>query len=526
MAFTLWGLIFGDDGSQFVVPTYAQLREAAATQIRQLRGIANLVTNPGSFFGNLVDLVVTGVDVALQGAQQAVFRTLFTMMQGAQLDAFLADYLTRVQASATTVVAYAYGTAASAFNSGTILRTSVNGPAFLTDGNVVVPAPGAELAYAVEITAFAAGTFTGQPFTVTVAGFAAQYVPNVLDTGFSTRNGLVLAVNATILANSLSQAAYRGGLSPQNGRYALLVIEEDGGGPFTLTVAGPGGAVFKFPAVASPSTATILGPVQCPPEALRYLSLPAGVVGVTNPLDGDDGRERETDSQLRARHQIAQRGMGGGNPDAIRAILLSDPVVGGGGAAFTAVEYNPTDVVDPATGNAPHSVRAVVDQDADADEVALALWKAKAAGDNMNGPEVVIIADAVGDPQVVLIDRLTDVWIGVEITVEVGDDWPNTGDPLSQLRTDVAAYIEGLQPTANGGGVRVNLLPISTYPNGTERGVVNFVVRVGDGPAPAGPFTYRDYYPTIEPDANAASVLLTGRQKARCVVGDVSAAIV
>lgn len=526
MAFTLWGLTFGDDGSQFVVPTYATLREAAATQIRQLRGIANLVTNPGSFFGNLIDLVVTGVDVALQGAQQAVFRTLFTMMQGAQLDAFLADYLTRVQASATTVVAYAYGTAASAFNAGTLLRTSVNGVAFATDGNVVVPGPGTELAYGVEVLAFAAGAYAGQPFTVTVAGFPAQYVPNVLDTGFSTRNGLVVAVNAVIAANALTQEAFRGGLSPQNGRYAMIVAEEAGGGPFTLTVAGPVGAIFAFPAVASPATAQVLGPTQCPPESLRYLSLPAGIVGVTNPEDGDEGRTRETDSQFRARHQIAQRGMGGGNPDAIRAILLSDPVVGGGGASFCAVEYNPTDVVDPVTGNVPHSVRAVVDQDADAGEVALALWKAKAAGDNMNGPEVVIIADAVGDPQVVLIDRLTDVWIGVEITVQVGDDWPNTGDPLAQLRTDVATYIEGLQPTANGGGVRVNLLPISKFPDGTERGVINFVVRVGDGPAPGGPFTYRDYYPTVEPDANAASVLLTGRQKARCVVSDVSALIV
>ena len=102
----------------------------------------------------------------------------------------------------------------------------------------------------------------------------------------------------------------------------------------------------------------------------------------------------------------------------------------------------------------------------------------------------------------------------------------NTGDPLFQLRQDVQQYIEGLQPTANGGGVRVNLLPISLFPDGTPRGVVNFTVQVGDGPAPAGPSTYRDIYPTVEPDAEAASVLLTGRQKARAVISDIFASIV
>ncbi len=87
-------------------------------------------------------------------------------------------------------------------------------------------------------------------------------------------------------------------------------------------------------------------------------------------------------------------------------------------------------------------------------------------------------------------------------------------------------YINGLQPTSNGGAVRVNLLPISTFPNGLPRGVINFTVRIGSGPTSGGPFTYQDYYPTVEPDADLASIALTGRQKAVCVITDVTAAIV
>ena len=517
---TIWGITIGDDGLGFVVPTYATVREALATRIRQLRGIANLHTEPGSEFGDIVDLETTGIDVALQGAQQAVDRTIFTGMEGVALDQFLADYLTRVQASPSTVVAYAYGTAGAAVGSGVLLRTSVTGPAFATDGPVVVPAAPSE-AYAFEVVDFAVGAHAGDAFVVTVDGSAFQYVANAGDDGFSVRNGLVDA----IVLGVLSQTAYRGGQSPTSSRYAALVIEEGGGGPFPIVVSGPVGTIFSYPAIATPATAQVLGPTPCPPESLRYFSPLGNIVGFTNPEDGVDGRTRETDSQFKARHQIAQRGLGGGSPDAVRAIIISPSEVGGGGASFCSVEYNPGDVVD-AAGNLPHSLRAVVDQDADGPTVALALWKAKAAGDNMNGPELHVIADAEGNPQDVYIDRLVDVWIGVEIQVEVGPAWPVTGSPLDQLETDAAAYIQALQPTGNGGGVRVNLLPISTFPDGEPRGVINFRVRVGDGAAPGGPFTFRDWYPDVEPDADAASVLLTSRQKARAVVTDVSAVIV
>lgn len=505
----------------FVVPTYAEIREALAQRLRNLRGIANLHTEPGSEFGDVIDLETTSLDLSVQGMQQVVDRTVFTSMGGVALDQFLADYLVRVQASASTVVAYAYGSAGAAIGLGTLLRTGPLAQAFATDGAVAIPAA-PTVAYAFEIEPFAPGAYAGQPFTVTVGGTPVVYVANALDDGFSVRNGLVDAIN---LAGPVTQTAYRGGQSPTTSRYAGLVIDEVGGGPFALAVAGPLGQIFAYNAVATPATCQVLGPVQCPPESLRYWSAPVGAEGVTNPEDGIAGRERETDSQFKARHQIAQRGLGGGSPDAIRAIILSPPEVGGGGASFCTVEYNPTDVTDGA-GNLPHSVRVVVDADADGPTVALALWKGKAAGDNMNGTEIWVVQDAEGNNQSVTIDRLVDVWIGVEVNVAIGVDWPNTGNPLDQLRQDIAAYIDGLQPTSNGSAVRVNLLPISAFPDGQPRGVVNFEVRVGIGPAPGGPFVFNDWYPNVEPDAELASVVLNGRQKARCDIIGVTAAYI
>src|SRR5688572_2509261 len=518
MAVTILGLTIGDDGTGFVIPTYAQVREALADQLRKLSGYANLQTQPSALYGYLVDLVTHGADISLQSGAALVYRTIFNFAQGVALDQILAGFITRVQASASTVVAYAYGSGGAAVAAGTALRTSANGPAFLTDGAVVVPvAPNSE-AYAVEIKPFGEGEYAGLFFFVVVDGTNAIYGANGFDTGATVRDGLVAAVNAL----GQTQVAYAGGTSPTNGRVALLVREEQGAGVFPLTVSGPVGTIFSFAAVATPATAQALGPTQAPAQALRYGPPLAGVQGYTNPLQAVLGRTRETDSQLRARWQVVQRGLGCGSPDAVRGIILSPVDLNGGGASFCVVEYNPTDAVD-AAGNLPHSLRVVVNADADGQSVANALWRAKAAGDNTNGPEAYVVTDASGDPQDVLIDRLEDVWIGASITVTVGDGWPVTGDPLSQLRTDVAAYVEGLEANAD---VRVNTLPISNFPDGTSRGVVNFTVEVGVGPGPGGPFVFQAIYPTVEPDAEVASLVITSRQKARMVVGDVAASIV
>lgn len=522
MSVTLWGLTFGSTSTGFVVPTYAELRGAGSNVIRALRGVANLHTEPGSFFGNFLDLVVGAVDIAMQNAQDAVYRTIFNTASDSALDGLLTGFITRVSATQSTAVVYPYGLAGAAFGAGTIVRTSPAGPTWTTDGAVAIPAAPAE-AYAVEIVAFAAGAYAGQAFTITVDGTPVPYVANAFDTGATVRAGLIAAINALVL----TQTAYPGGVSPQNTRLALLVIEEGGAGPFPLSVAGPASTIFSFNAIASPVTATDLGAVLAPAASLRYCSLPANITGVTNPDDATEGLSRETDAQYRARWQIVQRGMGGGSPDAVRAIILSPVAIGGGGATFCIVEYNPTDATDTA-GNLPHSLRVVVDADADGQSVADALWKAKAAGDNTNGTELYVVMDEAVPPAPhdINIDRLVDVFFGVEVEVEVGVDWPALGSPLDQLRQDITDYINDLQPTSNGGAVRVNLLPISAYPDGTARGVVNFHVRIGSGPTSGGPFVYSDWYPNVEPDADAASIALTGREKAVCVITDVAAVII
>jgi len=185
------------------------------------------------------------------------------------------------------------------------------------------------------------------------------------------------------------------------------------------------------------------------------------------------------------------------------------------------VEYNPDDDVDTA-GNVGHSVRVVIGQQDDGQAAADAEWIAKAAGDNTNGTELYQVEDFVGDMQPMLIDRLTDLWIAVNIAVDPGPDWPNVGDPLSQIRQDVVDFIEALQ-ASKGLAVRVTDLPISVFPNGLPRGVNQFIVRLGQSVTQGGPYAYNDIYPTVEPDAELASIAVGLRQKPRAQFVDVTA---
>ena len=519
MAVTILGLTVGDNGTGWVMPTANQWRAAFAAYIAQLRGRPDLQTNPGSLYGDFIDLVVTGVDIAGQAASDAVARTVFTAMEAVALDQFLADYLRRVVATPSTAVVYAYGSAGTNVPAFTPVRTSPVGVAFITTGaiNIISPAT----AYVVDVSDFAVGAYAGQLFRVVVDGTNADYVANNLDTGRSVRDGLVDAVDALLQ----SQTAYFAGQSPTTSRHSLLVREDGGGGVFPLTATGPAGQIFFYPARSSPvTTSPIVGPTAAAAGSLRYGAPFAGLQGYANPEDAVLGLAGETDSQFRARHQIAQRGLGGGSPDAIRAIESQPVAVGGGGATFVSVEYNPGDDVDTA-GNVGHSVRVVIASTDDGQAAANALWIAKAAGDNKNGTELYDVVDFVGDLQPMLIDRLTDLWIAAVITVVTGPDWPNVGDPLSQVRQDVVDFIEALQ-ASKGLAVRVGDLPIAVFPNGLPRGVDAWTVQLGSSTIQGGPYTYLDTFPTVEPDAELASVPVGLRQKPRAQFVDVTASIV
>ena len=521
MAVSFLGLTFGDDGTGFVKPTYAALREATGTYWRKLRNLPSLNLQPGSFFGDMLDIAVSVLDASMQGAVDAVAMAFFNQASGVSLDLLLSPVTTRLPAVASAARVYAYGTVGSTVPINAIVRTSTTAPAFTISTGITIPAIAVAEAWVFEVEDFAAGEQAGVTFTLTVAGTPFVFTAGGSDDSEDVRDYFVSAVNLTVM----TQIAYLAGTLPgvEPTRWAGLVREESGSGPFTtlFTSTGAPSLTSIYTADQSPVTCSETGPIQAPAQSLRYGQSYAGIVGYVNVTAALVGRDQETDAQMRARHLITQR-RGCGSPDAIRSAMLLPVDQGGAGASYCSVEYNSTNVTD-AFGNVPHSVRVVVDSAADVATVGQMLWMVKAAGDDTNGSVPVAVTDAEGNAQVVSIDLLSTLYIWSDIEVAPGENWPNTGDPLSQVRSDVVDYINLL---GGNGDVKVNDAPISNFPDGGPRGVANFRVRFGYSTDPAGlvpPITYLDYWPTPEPDASLASITITSRQVAETDITRVTA---
>lgn len=189
----------------------------------------------------------------------------------------------------------------------------------------------------------------------------------------------------------------------------------------TQDVTSVGAGVYSVPAQAE-----AVGPISAASGTITAISTPAvGWMAVTNPLDAAPGRAIEKDTALRLRRQLELASPGTSPLDAIRADLLTVPLV----TDVTMFE-NTSDITDM-DGLPPKSVEAVVLGGSDA-AVALQLWRSKAGGIetwSSNSPQLIVpIVDSKGTTRNVLFTRPVerDVWISLGLTVDpdtyVGDE--------------------------------------------------------------------------------------------------------
>ena len=521
MAVTVFGLTFGDTGAAYVIPTYQAIRTAAGSRWRSLKNLPGMNLLPGSFFGDMLDFGVSILHAGAQAAADAVSKSIYNSASGTSLEQLLDPVTTRLPATSSIAQVYAYGSSGAAVPLGAIVRTSPTAPGFAFGAGFAIPLPAATEAWVFEIVNFEAGTASGTTFTLTVNGSPFAVAAGPGDSAADILADLIGQVNGAFL----SQLAYDAGVRPDDSYIAGLVREESGGGPFLTTFTdGGAGFVQLWSAEVEQATASATGPTEAPAASLRFGALPASIEGYVNVEAAAVGRNEETDAQLRARHLVTQR-RGFGNPDAIRAIMLTPVEQGGLGATYASVEYNPFGFTD-AAGNVEHSVRLIIDADASVSLAGQLLFTYKAAGDNTNGAVGVFVTDAEGTVQVVRLDILETLYIWCDVEVTPGVGWPYNADPLAQLRADLVDFINAL---GGGKSVKPNDAPVSLLPDSTPRGVANFRLRFGYSTDPAGlvpPITYLDYWPDPEDDAAAATVPITGRQVAETSLARITAGIV
>lgn len=165
-----------------------------------------------------------------------------------------------------------------------------------------------------------------------------------------------------------------------------------------------------------------VGPILLPADTLTQIANPiVGFSGVTNPEAGVTGKDEETDTELRIRRELELARRGSSTVDAIRADILEVD-----GVTSCLVVENVTDVVD-ANGTAAHGVQAIVRGGVD-QEVADALWFAKAAGIETTGSEVETVTDSQGNTHTTRFNRAVALgWYGllrinVDQTIAPDDD--------------------------------------------------------------------------------------------------------
>lgn len=223
------------------------------------------------------------------------------------------------------------------------------------------------------------------------------------------------------------------------------------------------------------------GPVLALVETLTEIVTPVGgLTSVTNYIEGDLGRDVETDTELRVRRSASLATIGAGTVEAIRARLLND--VEGVTAAF--VYDNRTDAVD-GDGRPPHSFEAIVEGGTDL-AVAEKIWEVKPAGiamfRNAGGTGVTQnITDSQGDVQAIKFSRPSDqeIWVEIEYnTTGSEEDFPTDGD--ATIKANVLAFGNTFEI---GQDVLVQQFISIGYSVG---GVTTVVARIREGQTPGG----------------------------------------
>ncbi len=182
------------------------------------------------------------------------------------------------------------------------------------------------------------------------------------------------------------------------------------------------------------------GPVLAPPNTLTQIQTPIfGWDSITNPYEGELGRDRETDTALRIRRSNSLQIAGVATLDSIRSRVGQLPGV------LAVLARENVDLVIDENGLPGKSFEIIV-EGGDTQAIAQKIWDTKPAGIESFGNVTVEVQDQTGFPHFIRFSRPTLIylWIKVTFTQFSEEEFPPDGiQAIAQtvLKTGQAADI-------------------------------------------------------------------------------------
>lgn len=208
-----------------------------------------------------------------------------------------------------------------------------------------------------------------------------------------------------------------------------------------------------------------------PADTITIIVTPiASVIQVNNGTPTSGGQSRETDQQFRERYMQSVDKPGGSNTDAIRAAVIELE-----GVVSAEVWENELDTVN-SVGMLPHSIEAIV-LGGLPNDIANAIFRAKAAGIQTNGDNTVNVTDASGMVKQVCFSRpvIIPIYIRIKDLITNRDYAGNEAIKQALIR-QIGSSTESETPGLTiGESVVYNKLmcPINSVP-----GVIDYTVEI------------------------------------------------
>jgi hypothetical protein len=253
-------------------------------------------------------------------------------------------------------------------------------------------------------------------------------------------------------------------------------------------VNATGGALVVSAVFEAEST----GPVEASAGTLTAIATPvSGWSAITNAADAVEGRNAETDEELRRRRLEELTLSPGSALDAIRVALLRLEGEGEDEEArvvSVTMFENDTDTVD-GLGLPPHSFEALVhdgtqDGSAVSDAViGAAIWEVKPGGIRAHGTTAVTVQDSQGTDRVVRFSRPETIAAYLEIDLETDEELGWDPDASPQLVAEAVAEWGDVNIRV-GNPLRLSALNVPIF---TVAGVVDVLeIRAGFTASPVG----------------------------------------